>query len=66
MVILANSPDELQSMLVKLCSYLSTNGLKMNISKTKVMKFFKGPKNHAKFFAYGVELEEVSEFDYLW
>ena len=65
MVILSNLSEELQMMLNKLCRYLSSNGLFMNTNKTKVMRFQKGPKDGSKFYANGVELEEVNEFDYL-
>ena len=68
MVILSNSPTELQDMLNKLGTYLNKNKLKMNTDKTKIMIFHKGrlPDTAKRdFYADNVIFEKVKEFVYL-
>ena len=68
MALVSNCPEELQTMINKLCNYLASNKLSLNAAKTKVMTFFKGRlPNIAKrdYYADNVKLEKVSESEYL-
>jgi hypothetical protein len=67
MVILANSPEDLQASLNKLFEYCSKWGLEVNTDKTKIMVFRnRGPlKNNEKWYYNDNSLETVENFNYL-
>lgn len=65
-VIMAESPDELQSSLDRMSDYCVTNNLKVNSRKTKVMIVSRGKiRIIPEFFYNGQSLEIVSSFCYL-
>ena len=66
-VMLADTPEQLQSMLDKLHNYCIKNKLTVNASKTKIMIFSRGKcKNKSLNFQYGEEtLTIVDEYLYL-
>ena len=67
MVILAKSPEELQSHLNLLYEYCQSWGLKVNTEKTKIMVFRKGGnlKSTENWEHNGTPIEVVNDFNYL-
>ena len=65
LVLLATTAAELQKTMHDLLDYCKSNGLVINISKTKVMIFHKGRKPKHSFFLDNQEIEQVSSFIYL-
>ena len=65
LVILTNSPSELQKALDSLFSYCQLNNLEVNSNKTKCLLFSRGAARHVNFTFNGQELENCSEFKYL-
>ena len=65
-VLLAESPDDLQTSLNRMQEYCTLYDLKLNISKTKVMIFSRGKLKTPHLFYYGEEaIEVVNEYNYL-
>ena len=65
-VILCESPTDLQDALNTLLKYCDKNKLTVNIDKTKILVFSKGKVRKLPQFKYGVtNLEVVSEYTYL-
>ena len=66
-MLFANSAEELQEGLNMLSDYCKRWKLKINVSKTKVMIFWKGGmlRRNLAFFYDGELLEIVSKFKYL-
>ena len=65
LVLLANSPEDLQSAIDSLSSYCDRNNLSINISKTKCMIFYKGRCPQCSFSLNGQTLDKVNRFEYL-
>ena len=67
MVLLAETPAGLQSMLHSLSRYTNDWNLKVNVDKTKVVVFRNGGKirNDEVWFYNGIKLDVVDEFKYL-
>ena len=67
MVILAESPNDLQKSLDNLCLYCDEWGLEVNTDKTKIM-FFRNRgilKNHESWTYKNIAIEAVNDFNYL-
>ena len=64
-VVIAKSPQALQSILDDIELYCRTWGLKINISKTKTMIFENGRRTTYDFYLNNVKLELVTSFKYL-
>ena len=65
-VICAESADDLQASLDKLCDYCSTWSLTVNTMKTKIIVFSRGKiRRIPKFYYNGKEIEVVFDFKYL-
>ena len=65
LVLLADSPDDLQIAIDSLNLYCQENHLKINSEKTKCLIFHKGRLPKLSFLLQNSELEIVSEFKYL-
>ena len=66
MALLANSPEELREMMRILRKYLEKLNLRLNVAKTKVMKFSRSGRQSKEKWTWGAEeIEEVNEFKYL-
>ena len=69
LVIIAKSSSELQDSMTSLFNYCQLNGLKINVSKTKVQIFHKGALSKVdkefKFTINNIDVERVSYFTYL-
>ena len=67
MVILAETPEDLQSSLDNLYQYCRMWGLEVNTGKTKCIVFRKrgGLLNSEKWFYHGMSIENVNDFNYL-
>ena len=64
-VIMAESADELQHALSEFQIYCSYWKLKVNVDKTKILVFSKGPMLKTKFYYNNQIVENVKEFKYL-
>ncbi len=65
-ILLAESAEDLQSMLSALKQYCDTWRLKVNATKTKVVIFSRGVvRNYPKLFLGDDQLEVVKDYDYL-
>ncbi|XP_073971981.1 uncharacterized protein [Rhodnius prolixus] len=67
LVLLADSPIDLQKKINVLQSYCEINGLTVNVNKTKIVIFHKSPhqKKHSQFFIYDQPIEIKKSFVYL-
>ena len=65
-VLLAESPEDLQTSLNTMKDYCSMFDLEINIDKTKVMIFSRGKLRKSYYFNYGDQnIEVVNEYNYL-
>ena len=65
-VLLAESPEDLQTSLNTMKDYCSMFDLEINIDKTKVMIFSRGKLRKPHYFNYGDQnIEVVNEYNYL-
>ena len=65
-VLFATSPTTLQLMLNDIETHCNAWGLKINVSKAKVLIFAKGSRHtNYDFYLYGEKLEIVTSFKYL-
>ena len=65
-VLLAESPEDLQTSLNTIKDYCSIFGLDINIDKTKVMIFLRRKLRKPHYFNYGDQnIEVVNEYNYL-
>lgn len=67
MVLIAENEDEMKSMLERLEGYIDRKGLKINVGKTKIMRFGRGGvrRKRVRWRWKGKAIEKVREFDYL-
>ena len=65
LVLLAASPEQLQSALDRLITYARRNRLVVNVQKTKCMTFYNGSCPQRDFFFDGQRLENCNSFTYL-
>lgn len=67
MVLIAENEDEMKSMLERLEGYIDRKRLKINVGKTKIMRFGRGGvrKKRVRWRWKGKAIEEVREFNYL-
>jgi len=67
LVLLSESPEDLQHMINSLHTYCQNWGLKVNLSKSKIVVFRKSPRisSNLKWFYDGSEVQIVNEFKYL-
>ena len=64
-VIMAESADDLQNALNEFFVYCTNWKLVVNVEKTKILIFSKGPMMKKHFYYNGVVIENVKEFKYL-
>lgn len=64
-VIMAESTEDLQNALNEFYSYCTQWKLKVNVNKTKIMVFSKGPTSKKLVYYKGEVIENVKEFKYL-
>ena len=64
-VVVATSPESLQSILTDIETYCRLWGLKINIEKTKAMIFEKGRHSQYDFYIYNTAIEVVVSFKYI-
>ena len=64
-IILAETPDDLQIALNEFCLYCEQCKLNVNISKTKILVFSKGRMLKKEILFNNIVLENVKEFKYL-
>ena len=64
-VVIATSPESLQSLLNDIENYCNLWGLKINTQKTKAMVFEKGRHTHQDFYINNTLIEIVESFKYL-